>query len=47
MQRLILAGTVVILAALAMTRPAQRYLLFLIPFHVLALPLDLAVHGGG
>jgi hypothetical protein len=42
MQRLILAGTVVILAALAMTLPAQRYLLFLIPFHVLALPLDLA-----
>ena len=41
-RRLLLLATLGILLALAMTRPAQRYLLFVMAFHVLALPVNMA-----
>ena len=40
-RRSLVLGTLAVLGVLAMTRPAQRYLLFVSPFHLLALPTDL------
>lgn len=44
-RRALWLAVILTLGALAMSRPAQRYLLLVIPFYLLAIPLDLSRYG--